>query len=155
MISRIPIHSRFAGNMLVAVAGVFLAIVSRIWAEGTVEWIGVGVGAAVLVIALGSMAATARGMAERGIDLLIAVLGAWTIVASLVFDGTTLLNLALWEGIGLAVLGAIGLIAHEQTTERVVHELEVTHRAEVEAGTADPLAPGARSPGARSTPLGR
>lgn len=145
MISRIPIHSRFAGNMLVAVGGVFLAIVSRIWVAGTVEWIGVGIGAAVLVIALGSMAATARGMSERGIDLLIAVLGAWTIVASLVFSGTTLLNLALWEGIGLALLGAVGLIAHEQTTERVVHQLEVTHRAEVEEG-----APGARAPGART-----
>lgn len=154
MISRIPIHSRFAGNMLVAVGGVFLAIVSRTWAAGTVEWIGVGIGALAVLIGLGAMAATARGMAERGIDLLVAVLGAWTIVASLVFDGTTLLNLALWEGIGLAVLGAIGLIAHEQTTERVVHELEVTHRAEVEEGRAGTFGPEARAPGAR-TPLER
>lgn len=154
MISRIPIHSRFAGNMLVAVGGVFLAIVSRIWASGTVEWIGVGIGALALVVGLGSMAATARGMTERGIDLLIAVLGAWTIVASLIFSGTTRLNLALWEGIGLALLGAAGLIAHEQTTERVVHELEVTHRAEVEEGRAGAPAPEARAPGAR-TPLER
>lgn len=154
MISRVPIHSRFAGNMLVAVGGVFLAIVSRIWAAGTVEWIGVGIGALAVLIGLGAMAATARGMSERGIDLLVAVLGAWTIVASLVFSGATLLNLALWEGIGLALLGAVGLIAHEQTTERVVHELEVTHRAEVEEGRAETPASEARTPGAR-TPLGR
>ncbi len=133
MISRISIHNRFATSMLVATLGVFLAIVSRIWAPGTVEWIGVGVGAGAILIGLAAAAATARGMVERAIDALIVVLGAWTVVASLVYSGTTRLDLAFWSGVGLALLGACGLIAHERTTERVVHELEVTHRADVAA----------------------
>lgn len=154
MTSRIPIHSRFAGNMLVVAGGVFLAIVSRIWATGTIEWIGVGIGLGALLIGLYSAAMTARGMFERGVDGLIALLGAWTIASSFIYSGATRLDFALWEGVGLALLGAIGLIAHEQTTERVVHELEVTHRAEVEEGAAQMRTPEAADPGAR-TPFER
>lgn len=133
MISRFPIHNRFASNMLVVAGGMFLAVVSGIWTAGTIQWIGIIVGACAVLIGLGAAAGTARGNSERGIDLLIGLLGAWTIVASLIFSGTTRLDFALWEGVAFAVLGAIGLILHEQTTERVVHELEVTHGAEARA----------------------
>lgn len=154
MTSPIPIHSRFASNLLVAAGGVFLALVSRIWATGTIEWIGVGIGLGALLIGLYAAAMTARGTVERGVDLLIALLGAWTIASSFIYSGATRLDFALWEGVGLALLGAVGLIAHEQTTERVVHELEVTHRAEVAEGAAEARASEARDPAAR-TPFER
>jgi hypothetical protein len=56
------------------------------------------------------------------------VLSGWTIVASQVFVQTTVQNLALASGLGLAALAIIGLTAHELDSERVVHSLEVGAR---------------------------
>jgi hypothetical protein len=130
MTNNLPIHHRFASGLMLASGGAFLAIVSRIWSTGTIEWVGAGIGVVALLGGLALAARGARGTFERGVDGLTALLGAWTIVASFAYSGTTRLDLALWEGVGFALLGAAALLAHELTTERVVHELEVTHRSE-------------------------
>lgn len=67
---------------------------------------------------------------------LVAVLGAWTIVASLVFVPTTAATLGFASALGFVALGVVGLTAHELTTERVVHSLEV----EESEGARRPLA---------------
>lgn len=130
MTSRFPIHIRFIYGLAMVAAGMFLALVSRIWADDTVQWIAIVIGAIALLGGLAAAALTSRGPLERGSDLLISLLGVWTIASAFIFDGTTRLDFALWEGVALALLGGVGLFLHEQTTERVVHELQVTHRAE-------------------------
>ena len=59
-----------------------------------------------------------------------AILGAWTIVASMGFAPITVLWLGFAAALGFAALGIAGLIVHEYETERVVHELEVVAPAE-------------------------
>ena len=125
MTDRFSIHRRFAWGLAAATAGAFLAIVSGLWATGTIEWIGFAVGVGALMGGVGMLMA-ARGPMERGLDLLVAALGAWTIIASFAYDGGTRLDLARWEGVALALLGAAAMVVHERTTERVVHQLEVT-----------------------------
>jgi len=76
------------------------------------------------------MAAFAGRAPQRGIGGTAAILGAWTIVASMVFAPITVLWLGFAAALGFAALGIAGLIVHEYETERVVHELEVVAPAE-------------------------
>ena len=67
---------------------------------------------------------------QRGLDAAVAVLAAWTIVESLVFDGATLTWITFGTAAAMLVLAVAGLVAHELTTERVVHSLEDVRRTE-------------------------
>jgi hypothetical protein len=70
------------------------------------------------------------------ISLVVAVVSAWTIVASQVFSQATVQNLPLASS-SIAALSLIGLTIHELSSERVVHSLEVgTGRREPEPATA-------------------
>jgi hypothetical protein len=66
-----------------------------------------------------------RGIAQRVLDAVIGALGAWTIVASVVFAGSTVTWLGFSAGVAFVALALIGLTLHELLTERVVHSIEV------------------------------
>jgi hypothetical protein len=70
---------------------------------------------------------------QRALDAALAVLGIWSIVEAIVFDGSTL----EWVSFATAIIGAaiatVGLTLHELSTERVVHELSVTPAARPQA----------------------
>jgi hypothetical protein len=71
------------------------------------------------------------------ISLVVAVVSAWTIVASQVFSQATVQNLTLASSLAIAALSLIGLTIHELSSERVFHSLEVgTGRREPELATA-------------------
>jgi hypothetical protein len=72
-----------------------------------------------------AMALKGRGNVQRGLDGLVAILGAWTIVASLVFSGSVVTWLGFASGAAFVALAFIGLTIHELYTERVVHSIEV------------------------------
>ena len=97
----------------------------------TFEWLMFGIGA-VAVLMSATILLRARGVAQRALDALIGILGAWTVVASLEFAGSTVIWLGFASGAGLVALALIGLTLHELRTERVVHSLEVTTAAERE-----------------------
>jgi hypothetical protein len=59
------------------------------------------------------------------LDALCGTLAVWTIVVSTVFTGDTVKWLSFGEGLGFAALALAGLIAHELSTERVVHAFAV------------------------------
>jgi hypothetical protein len=66
----------------------------------------------------------------------IALVSAWTIVASQVFSEATVQNLPLADSLAVAGLALVGLISHELSTERVVHSLDVAagqHETELAA----------------------
>ena len=117
---RIDFISRLA---LLLLAG-FLVIATQVWAMGTVEWLFIVGGILMIALAAGSLAQPAGP--QRTLDALLAVLGVWSIVQAIVFDGSTLEWVSFASGIALAVLSVIGLVIHEASTERVVHELSVT-----------------------------
>ena len=119
---RIDFISRLA---LLLVAG-FLIVATQVWAFGTIEWLFI-VGGIVMI----ALAAGALGMApgpQRTLDGLVGLLGVWSIVQAIVFEGSTLQWVSFTTAAVGALLATIGLTIHELTTERVVHELSVVSR---------------------------
>ena len=116
---RIDFISRLA---LLLVAG-FLIVATQVWAFGTIEWLFI-VGGIVMI----ALAAGALGMApgpQRTLDGLVGLLGVWSIVQAIVFNGSTLEWVAFTTALVGAAVATLGLSIHEATTERVVHELSV------------------------------
>ncbi len=119
---RIDFISRLA---LLLVAG-FLIVATQVWAFGTIEWLFI-VGGIVMI----ALAAGALGMApgpQRTLDGLVGLLGVWSIVQAIVFEGSTLQWVSFTTASVAALLATVGLTIHELTTERVVHELSVVSR---------------------------
>ena len=101
-----------------------LLVASMAFAWDTFAWIMLGGGAAATAIALPAIAIRSRGWAQRGLDAIGAAVGAWTIVASMVFVGAAVTWLGFASGGAFVALALIGLTMHELKTERVVHSLE-------------------------------
>ena len=121
---RIDFISRLA---LLLVAG-FLVVASQVWTGGTLEWLFIVGG--IVMIALAAIALGQDAGQQRNLDVVLAVLGVWSIVQAIVFTGTTLEWVSFATAAAAALLATIGLTLHEMTTERVVHELRVTSGSE-------------------------
>ena len=117
-------NSRYLTNIGLAIMGGFLVVVSQVWSVSVFMWVMLGIGVAALALA-GGIAVRGRGATQRALDGIIGLLGAWTIVASLVFSGSVVTWLGFASGGAFAALAVIGLTLHELNTERVVHSFEV------------------------------
>lgn len=124
-------NSRYATNLALALMGGFLVVVSQAWSLSVFMWVMLGIGVAAVALA-GTAALPHRSRAQRTLDGIIGLLGAWTIVASLVFSGTVVTWLGFASGIAFVALALVGLTLHELRTERVVHSFEVRTAAEHE-----------------------
>jgi hypothetical protein len=111
-------------NAGLILAGAFLVVASFAWGVSTFEWIMLGIGV-LAVLTAGTIVLRPRGLVQRGLDGTIGVLGAWTIVASMVFAGSAVTWLGFASGVALVALALTGLTMHELRTERVVHSIEV------------------------------
>jgi hypothetical protein len=105
--------ARFMSNLSLAVLGGTLVSSSLAFAPEVTRWVALGTGCAAVVITLAGFATRGRGPARRAVDVIVAALGAWTIVASCGYAGQTLRWLSFSEGAALALLAVSGLIAHE------------------------------------------
>jgi hypothetical protein len=114
----------FISRLALLVGAGFLVVASQVWSGGTLEWLFIVGG--VVMIAAAAIDAEALGRAQRTLDGLIAVLGAWSIVQAIIFDGSNLEWFSFATAVVLAGLATIGLIIHENGAERIVHELSVT-----------------------------
>jgi hypothetical protein len=108
---------------LLLMAG-FLVVATQVWTGTTLEWLFIVGGALMLAFAAADWSAADRE--QRALDGLIALLGAWSIVEAIIFDGSTLKWWSFGGAVALAALATAGLLIHEMSTERVVHELSVT-----------------------------
>jgi hypothetical protein len=117
-------NSRYLTNAALLLAGAFLVVVSQAFGVNVFMWLMLGVGV-LAVLESGAILASRRGLPQRGLDAIIGILGAWTIVASLVFSGTVVTWLGFASGVAFVALAMIGLTLHELVTERVVHSIEV------------------------------
>ena len=117
-------NSRYLTNIGLALMGGFLVVVSQAWSVSVFMWVMLGIGAVAVALSA-SVALPRRGGAQRILDGIAGLLGAWTIVASLVFAGSVVTWLGLASGVAFVVLAVIGLTIHELYTERVVHSFEV------------------------------
>jgi hypothetical protein len=99
-------------------------VATQVFTPITVAWLSFAIAAGVTVAALATIPGP-MGLLQRGLSGAAVVLGAWTIVASLVFAPTTVVWLGFASALGFVGLAVAGLTAHELTTERVVHSLQV------------------------------
>lgn len=121
--------SRFAIDTTVLVVGAFLAVVSFAFSAPVAGWIGFGVFVGMICLAALGLA-TDRHLDGRVVHALLAVCAIWFLIASLVFAGPALSWLMFAGACAVVLLAVTDLVAHEVTTERVVHQLEVTPTSE-------------------------
>jgi hypothetical protein len=126
------LSTRFGVDVLAVLAGGFLAVAAVAWSAPVAGWVGFGVFTALTLSAVVGFVVTNRTSAMVGHGVL-AVFGLWALLAALLFSGSTLTTLVFIDALAVALVGLVDLVAHELTTERVVHELEVHHTP---AGTA-------------------
>ena len=118
------LSSRFLLDILFVVAGAFLVAASMAWSAGTAGWTAFGVSAGVTVLAAAS-AALAKTASRRLGHGLLGLVALWSLAAALAFSGTALTWLVFADAIAVGLLALADLTAHEATSERIVHQLEV------------------------------
>jgi hypothetical protein len=118
------VTARFASNLLVLILGAALAPARFIFGPGSVHWITFGAGAAVTMVVAAAFLVRGRGPVQRGLDVVMALIGAWSAVSGLVFGAAVVGWLALGEGGALALLAIVGLVAHEVLMERPLRVVE-------------------------------
>jgi len=118
------LSSRFLLDSLFVVAGAFLTVASMAWAANTAGWTAFGVSAGVTVAALFSASRT-RKISQRVGHGLLGLIALWSLVAALTFSGSLLTWFVFADAIAIGVAALADLAAHEATTERIVHQLEV------------------------------
>jgi hypothetical protein len=116
--------SRFVSNVLVLLAGAVLVPFALAFSPGTASWVGLGAGCFVVLTTLAAFPARGRGSGQRWLDVLVVMVGAWTIVASRVFDGPALRWLMFAGGCAFAALGLGGLVAHEVRMQLAVRRMQ-------------------------------
>lgn len=117
-------NSRYLSNVVLFLAGAFLVVTSQAFGISVFEWLMLGTGVLAVLLS-GAIVLRGRGLPQRSIDAIIGILGAWTIVASLVFTGAAMTWLGFASGAAFVALALVGLTLHELVTERVVHSIEV------------------------------
>jgi hypothetical protein len=124
----VKMSTRYILNTLSLVAGVFLVVASRVYTGGTLEWLGFGVSAGVLLFGVVGLTLAEQRRHVVGYGFLSAV-AAWSAVAALVFSGSTLGWLVFADAIAVAAIALGAAALHEVTTERVVHTLDIREGA--------------------------
>jgi hypothetical protein len=115
---------RYLSNLTLALAAGFLVVATQAFSPPVAAALVFAIAIGATVLSLATIAAPTTRV-QRVISGVAAVIGIWTIVASLVFFPTTVVWLGFASALALVALAVIGLTAHELTTERVVHSLEV------------------------------
>jgi hypothetical protein len=121
----------FISRLALLIAGSFLVVATQegIWTGGPLKWMFIAGGALAIVVAAAD--AMLDSLEQRGLDFFTALVGAWMIVEVLALSQGDVKWWAFGSAAAIAGLSAIGLTIHEWSTERVVHELRVTHHDEL------------------------
>jgi hypothetical protein len=114
----------FFSRLALLVAAAVLVVASQVWPDHTLQWLFI-VGGVVMLLLAGAPGANGSRN-QRAISSLIAVVGIVTIVEAIVFTGGMLMWVSFGAAVAAGMLAIVGLIEHESSTERVVHELQVT-----------------------------
>jgi hypothetical protein len=114
----------FLSRLALLVGAAFLVVVTQAWSGGTLEWLFIVGGVAML--ALAAVDFTAARAVQRSLDAAVVVIGIWSIIQALVFSGSTREWISFATAVAAGLVAIAGLVVHELSTERVVHELAVT-----------------------------
>jgi len=121
-------RTEFVSRLALLVVAAFLVVATQVWSGGTLEWLFIVGGIVMLALAAADFAG--RDRLQRGLGAVVGLLGIWSIVEAIVFDGSTLEWVSFATAVAAGLLAIAGLAAHEASAERVVHELAVTPAAD-------------------------
>lgn len=110
---------RFVSWLALAVAGAFLVVVSVSFSLASITSLAFAVSIGTLIVSAGIAYYDRRSVPTVLAALAVAVISAWTIVASLVFSQSTVQTLALASSLAISGLAVVGLTAHEVSHEHV------------------------------------
>jgi hypothetical protein len=112
--------------MAIAIAAAFLVVAQASFVADTTMWLTFAVGAGAVFVSSGLAIYYRKHLPTAATAGVVAVLGGWMIVSSLVFSLSTVVTLSLGEALALGGLAVIGLVINELAREHVVHSLETT-----------------------------
>ena len=116
---------RFISWLALGVAAAFLVVATTAFTPSTIAALALGVGIGTLIVSLGVAYRYNDQVPTLVPALMTAVVSAWMIIASQVFSQAVVQNLTLAESLAIGGLAIVGLMAHELSSERIVHSLEV------------------------------
>ena len=119
-------------NLTIALAGGFLVVASRTFADSTAGWLALGVGVLAVVLAGAGLGVASPNRRSFGYGV-TGLLGLWTLIAGLAFTGSSQGWLVFADGLGLLVVALVELAVHEVSTERVVHMIDVRQHSELQS----------------------
>jgi hypothetical protein len=122
---------RYFSFISLGVAAAFLVVATQSFVLPDIVNVSLGVGIGMVVVSLGIAARYRKHLPSLLCGLAAALVSAWMVVASQVFSPQAVQNLTFAEALGIAGLALIGLTAHELSTERVFHSLEMRAGAPV------------------------
>ena len=112
--------TRFVTNAIFAAAAGFLVVASQAFSSSTTGWIAFGIAIGVLAVACLAQADASRGVVQRSLDGVVAIVSAWTIVASVVFHGAAVKWLSTGEALALVAFALAGLTYNEVRGEKAM-----------------------------------
>lgn len=115
--------TRFMTSALITLMAGFVVVISLVFKPAVTAWLAVSLGIAVIAISAAAQIDRSRGSVQRLIDGIAVVLGAVTIVFSLVFHGSAVQWLSLAEALGFVALAYTGLTLNEVAQWRAEHGL--------------------------------
>jgi hypothetical protein len=120
----------FISRLALLITGSFLVVATQegIWTGSPLKWMFIAGGA--LAVAVAAVDAMLDSIEQRALDLTTALVGAWMIVGAAALSQADVKWWSFGSAVTITALSAIGLTIHEWSTERVVHELRVTHHEE-------------------------
>ena len=115
---------RFLSWLAIAAAAAFLVVVSVSFSLTTIGTLAFAISIGTLVVSAGIAVFDRRYVPSLVTAVVVAIISAWTIVASLIFSQSTVQNLALGASLAISGLAVVGLTAHEVSHERAAQSVK-------------------------------
>lgn len=128
----------FISRLALLITGSFLVLATQesIWTGSPLKWMFIAGGAlAIVAVAADAML---DSIEQRALDVVTAFVGAWMIVGAAALSQGDVKWWSFGSAVAITALSAIGLTIHEWSTERVVHELRVTHHEDARREAESP-----------------
>ena len=117
---------RFLSWLAIAAAAAFLVVVSVSFSPTAIGTLAFAISIGTLVVSAGIAVFDRRYVPSLVTAVVVAVISAWTIVASLIFSQSTVQNLALGASLAISGLAVVGLTANEVSHERAAQSAKDT-----------------------------
>ena len=115
--------SRFLSWLAVGIAAAFLVVASAAFSPSAVTALAFAISIGTLIVSAGIAYLDRGSVATVYTAVLVAVISAWTIVASLVFSQSTVQHLALASSLAIGGLTVVGLTAQEVSLVRAARSV--------------------------------